>query len=542
MSRATLKRIAREAMQAGGEDLPPSYRECRIDLTHEDEAAVEIVKAINSNGIRDLYVRSGQVSEICEIDDGEGPRILIRPVDADRLRMLLAEHAFCYRRKLVRTKDGQVEETEVSGLPATAITRAVLTRTSWPGLRPLFGVTTMPIIRPDGTILTESGYDPQTRLYYQQTLPIGPIPEHPSLAEVSEARMFLFDYLLRDFCWDSDASRANYFAALMTPILRRFIDGMPPFVLISAATRGSGKSLLAEIMRGAYGMRMTPWVRREDEFKKTVTALLQDTSEPVICFDNVDPFDTISHGALSMLLTSTTWSERLLGGNRVFGSLNDRLWCATGNNIAVGGDVASRSVLTRLDPQMERPEERTGFVIDDLWSWLHDPTNRIELMRCLLILARAWIAGGAERDTSLRMRNFSAWAQAMGGLCAYHEIPGFLANREELMTGSDDEETSTAAFLVKWYQKFGTTPKRTAELVESARVDTAGGTWFDPWDGTFPSTYRDGRSVPFTAKGLGKFLAARRDRVFGDYVLRGELDKKSKVWSYRVVPYEKADQ
>ncbi|UBU11620.1 hypothetical protein [Nonomuraea gerenzanensis] len=537
----TAEDITRSAFAEGGEAIPADLRH-RIDITHEDEAVNAIVKAINTNVIPDVYVRSGEVCEVCEIDDGEGPRLVIRPVDADRLRLLLAEHTYCYRSKTIKTEAGS-KTIETSGLPAVSTGRAVLSRTSWPGLNLLAGVIGMPIIRPDGTVLATPGYDSATRLYYQPALAVGPIPDQPTLAEVSEARMFVFDYVLTDFCWDSDASKANYFAALMTPILRRFIGGLPPFILISAATRGSGKSLLTEIMKAAYGIHMTPWVRREEEFKKKITSLFQDTSEPVIVFDNVEPFDTISHGSLSMLLTSTKWSERILGASNMFTALNDRLWAATGNNLSVGGDVASRSVLTRLDPRMERPEERSGFAIDDLWSWLGEEANRADLLRSLLILARAWIADGAEKDTTRRMRNFTSWAQAMGGLIAYHGLPDFLANLDELTTGSDDEETSTAAFILKWFSKYGTAPQRATALVDSARVDNFGGTLVDPWDGTFPSTYKDGKNIPFTAKGLGKFLAARRDRIFAGHVLRADLDKKSKVWSYRVLPHdEEADQ
>ena len=170
--------------------------------------------------------------------------------------MLLAQHVYCYRKKPVKGKQGESDKTvEVSTLPGVSTTRAVLTQTTWPGLPHLAGVISMPIIRPDGTILAEAGYDAATRLYYRPALSIGRIPDRPTGVQVAEARMYIFDYVLTDFCWDTPASKANFFGMLMTPIMRRFIDGLPPFGLISAATRGSGKSLLTEIMKALYGDR-----------------------------------------------------------------------------------------------------------------------------------------------------------------------------------------------------------------------------------------------------------------------------------------------
>ncbi|WP_433252913.1 hypothetical protein ACQPYK_08655 [Streptosporangium sp. CA-135522] len=504
----------------------------RIDITREDEALLNISDAINARVLPDTYVRSGQVTQVAEVDHGQGPRLMIREMGPAALRMQLARHAAVFRTKLVKE-----ELIETSALPSVAAAQSVLSQAEWPGLPPLAGVTSMPMIRPDGTTLTTPGYDHATRLYYRPAFAVAPVADWPAPAAVAEARRYVLDYVLADFSWDSDASRANYFAMLLTPIMRLYIDGVVPFGLISATTRGSGKSLLMEIMKAVYGLRMTPWVRKEDEMTKVITSILRDTTEPVIVWDNVNTFDTIDHGVLAALLTSTEWSSRLLGASDMVSATNDRMWLATGNNLAVGGDMASRSVLARLDPQMERPEERDGFQIRDLWAWLAVDTNRAQLLRALLILVRAWIADGAPRDTSIKMRNFSAWAQVMGGLTAFHGVDGFLANKDQIVTGGDEEETSTAAFVAKWFDKYGSAPKRTTELVDSARGDHFGGTYVDPWDGTFPSSYKDGRNVPFSSKGLGKFLAARDGRIFGGLKIVREYNSASKIFAYRVVQH-----
>lgn len=508
----------------------------RIDISQEDQGLLNISDAINARVLPDTYVRGGEVTQVAEVDSGHGARLTIRAMQPAALRMQLARHASVYRTKTVKDKETK-EETlvESAAVPTVAAAQSVLSQTDWPGLSPLAGVTSMPMIRPDGTTLTSPGYDHATGLYYRPAFPVGPVADFPSAEHVDKARRYVLDYVLGDFPWDSPASRANFLALLLTPLMRLYIDGVTPFGLISAATRGSGKSLLMEIMRAVYGLRMTPWVRKEEEMAKVITSLLRDTTEPVIVWDNVNSFDTIDHGVLSALLTSREWSSRLLGANDMVSATNDRLWCATGNNISVGGDMASRSVLTRLDPQMERPEERTGFQIADLWAWLSIDGNRAQLLRALLILVRAWIADGAERDGSHQMRNFSAWAQIMGGITAWHGVDGFLGNRDQVATGSDEEETSTAAFVAKWFEKFGQTPKRTTELVESARIDMFNHAYVDPWDGMFPSREKDGRMIALTSKGLGKFLGQREGRIFSGLKIAREYDTHSKVFAYRVI-------
>lgn len=504
----------------------------RIDITLEDQAVLDIAAAIADGAIPDLYARSGDVSQVREVDDGTGPRLVIRTVDADALRMLLAEHTKCYRVR--KTKDGELVET--SGLPSASTARAVLSKAEWPKLPILAGVTSMPLIRPDGSVITEPGYDKATRLFYQPAFPARKIPDVLQAPDVEWARRYVLQRVLRDVCWDNDASKANYLALMVTPLLRLYVGGLPPLGVISATTRGSGKTLLTDIMGAVYGLSVKPWAKHDDELGKVITATLQGDTEPVICFDNVGPFDTVDHPNLAALLTAPggVWSGRVLGTSNNYRGINDRLWLVTGNNVALGGDIASRSVLVRLDPKREDPEERDGFAIDDLWSWLRVNANRADLLAALLILVRSWIDSGAARVNELRMRNFSSWAQAMGGFLAHHKIPGFLANKKELAT-HDEEETTTAAFLTKWHKLFGDARQRASGLVASARADLIGNEWHDQWDGAFPSK-PDGK--PFTAAGLAKFLGARRGRIFGGLVLVGEYDDHAKVWWYSVRPVE----
>lgn len=517
----------------GGSDQPAGPpggpQPAAIDISDEPAAITGITTAIRADALPDCYVRNGNLVQIVNVSGdalADQPNALTQAVvdvTAESLRRLLAEHAQTYRLKHV--KDGAVR---VPSLPTVATAKSVLSATYWADVRPLINIVAAPVMRPDGTILQDEGYDPATRLYYSPSIDIPRIPDVPDVVDVRNARALILDQVLGDFPWADDASRANFVALFISPLLRPYIGGVTPLGAISATERGSGKTLLTDVIGMLYGATSRAWTSNDEELRKAITATLKGTSNPVVTFDNVGEFDIVAAPTLAKLLTSNTWNDRELGTNNEIGAPNDRLWLVTGNNIQFGGDIGQRTVLVSLDPRCPRPDLRTGFRIPDLGAWLEEPTNRARLLYALLVLARDWVCAGAPR-VDVPMRGFRRWVQAAGGLVHHHGLGGFLANRDELAE-HDEEAVQWAAFLAAWHGKFGETPQTCAGLLRSAEV-AWGGLSEDPWSGAF-ITRADG-SKP-SAKGLGKMLTAKRGRFFGEYFLHGDLDRKSKVWMYHV--------
>jgi hypothetical protein len=501
-----------------------------IQINHEPDAILAITDAIQARALPETFVRGGLLVQVVEVTGGgidtTAPQSAVTPISPDSLRRLLAQHADVYRTKI--TKDGNLATTPAS--PAVATCKAVLTATSWPGLPPLLSLIGAPALRPDGTILQTPGYDPATGLYYApQGATIPEVPEVPDVVDIRAARNFLVNFVLADFPWASPGDRANFIALLISPILRPYIGGLIPLGAISAADRGSGKTLLADIIGTLYGATVRPWVPNDDELRKAITATLMKSSA-VTVFDNVGEYDAVDAPSLAKLLTSPAWDDRILGRSEEARLVNDRLWLVTGNNIRFGGDIAQRTVLVHLDPDCPRPDLRTGFLIPDLDEWLENPDNRAKLLHALLVLARAWIVAGAPKADHA-MRSFRRWARATGGFLTFHQIPGFLTNSSELEQ-QDDEAAQWAHFLTAWHDRYGTAVKTSTDLRQSAQGGTSiFGPADDPWNGAF-ITRQDG-TLP-TATGLGKMLASRRGRYFGDLVLKGDFDKKRKIWFYRV--------
>lgn len=502
-----------------------------IDITHEPDAIIAITDALRAGVIPDTYVRNGELVQIIELSGAAlvGDRLSLKravtSVGPDSMRRLLARHAEVYRLKASR-KEGE-GPAEVPSSPTVSVCKAVLTETAWPGISALANIIGAPVLRPDGTILQAPGYDSATHLFYDPHADLPAIPDLPTPEQVRAALDFLLDEVLGDFPWAGPADRANYVALLVSPILRPYIGGLMPLGAISASDRGSGKTLLTDIIGTLYGATVRPWVSDDDELRKAVTSLLLG-SNPVIVLDNIGERDSVEAPTLAMLLTSQAWGDRILGRSEQTLLVNDRLWLVTGNNIRFGGDIAQRTVLVRLDPKCARPDLRTGFHIPDLDEWLEDDVNRGRLLAALLVLVRSWIASGAPR-ADIAMRSFRRWARAAGGFVAFHGLEGFMTNVDQLEE-QDEEAAAWGSFLTVWFQRYGSEPKTSAELRQSAQSMSGFG-FDDPWNGTF-LTRADG-SLP-TPKGLGMMLAGRRGRYFGDLVLQGIYDKHRKTWFYNV--------
>ena len=108
---------------------------------------------IAAHGVR----TGGNLARVVRDENGL-PRI--EPFDRVRMRCRLSEVANFFT--LRRGEDGY-EPVGVN--PPLSLAENVLAQTTW-DLPPLAGIARAPILRHDGTICTEPGYDPVSRLVY----------------------------------------------------------------------------------------------------------------------------------------------------------------------------------------------------------------------------------------------------------------------------------------------------------------------------------------------------------------------------------------
>lgn len=512
----------------------------RVRLDTDPASIRAIATAIDDGAIPDTYVRAGTVV-VVETPSGaiatdDDPPQVITIVDHNRLSRLLADHTFTYEVAKEKLADGSTELVETEATPKRHVAAAALSSASWPKLAPLNGIVTTPVFRPDdGSLVQDPGYDPATGLIYSPKLPLPVVPERPSREQLAAARAFIVGELLADFPWVGP-SRANYIGMLVAPLLRPYLGGVPvPLAAVDATSPATGKSLLTTIMTKVYSGYIRPWVGDDVELRKVITSILVDKGGAVVCLDNVGKAETVDQPTLAALLTATVWSDRILGVSTTVRVPNDRVWFVTGNSLSIGGDIASRTVLIRLDAKMPNPDMRpaSSFALGDLEEWLGDPVNRATVLHHLLVLVRGWIVAGAQRIET-PMRTFTPWASATAGFLAWLAEPGFLANRDSLHE-VDEEEAQYGAFYARWHELFGDERLTAKQLHESALPgDDEWRTDRREWRGTFLVRRKDG-ALP-SAVGLGKMLAAERGRYRGGFRLNGFYDSDTKVWSYSVTP------
>lgn len=319
--------------------------------------------------------------------------------------------------------------------PPAAIVDAILGAGHWP-FRPLAGVSRVPLVRPDGTPVLESGYDLQTGYFVDVGANLVRAFETLELdfSPMEAARGVLGD-IVTDFPFADAASRANALGFMLTPYLRPLMSGPVPLAAFLARGPGVGKTTLAQLTALA-GVGDEPSVFAEpesdQEFRKKITGHLR-TGGRFALFDNLSR--RLSSDSLAAVLTSRTWKDRLLAKSTNITVPNGSLWAVTGNSLEVAGDLPRRTVLIALRNDHARPWTRTDFRIPELLS--HVKRGLPQIQAALLILCTEWARAGMPRVPVPGLGSFETWASTVGSVLHHAGIPGFLENRDVLQVAGD---------------------------------------------------------------------------------------------------------
>jgi hypothetical protein len=313
--------------------------------------------------------------------------------------------------------------------PPETLAKAILYRGYWP-FPVLRGVVEIPVLRKDGSILDRPGYDPASELYYHPNGPVPEIPEMPTKENAKAAATFLLD-VLSDFPFQDEASRDNALGLLLTVVVKEIV-GLTPMALIDAPTKGTGKTRLAQIVSiitSGHELPLSPEVRDDEEWRKQITSLLI-ADRPVVILDNLE--HTLCSGQLASVLTTSEWSDRLLGRSEVLHLHSRAIWIATGNNIRLGGDIGRRAYWIRLNSNLAKPWMRDSRDFKrELPTWAI--SHRIEMVVGLLTMARAWFLDGKPEWSGRPLGSYEAWSRTVGGILEYCGLNHFLSNLEDLL-------------------------------------------------------------------------------------------------------------
>lgn len=444
---------------------------------------------------RELYHRGGEL--VCVQVDEQTGLALLRGVKRHQLRMLLAESAR-WRKTRFDPKQGYVE---YDANPSMDIVDAVRERTNWTHLQPCIGVVEAPTLRADFSVLNEPGYDPASMLLFRPGDTCWPrIAERPTRAEAEAALAILLD-LVREFPFRDPMDRSVALALLITSIVRPALPTAPLFV-VTGHTRGTGKSYLCQIAHVlATGHDWDPKTATDDnELRKALMASALQ-GERFFIIDNLNR--KLASPVLDAALTSPYFSDRILGASRVEKVRLAFTMLATGNNLAIGGDLGRRTVRCYLHTSMEHPEERR-FERDTLGMARR---LRPQIVHAALTIVRACLAEDP-RVERRPMGSFEAWDKVVRRPLLWLGQPDPLDTQVALRDDAEVEVDAWASLLLAWrglYGPYGRSVKQVLKAIQDPdddKPEAAIQTALDLLCDGRPSTRR-----------VGALFASYRDRV-----------------------------
>jgi DNA polymerase I-like protein with 3'-5' exonuclease and polymerase domains len=386
-----------------------------------------------------------------------------------------------------------------------------------------------PFVRPDGTVVTEPGYDETTRtmLIPDPVFAGIAVPESPSPEEIGAARELILNDWLGDFPLDEDADRANLLALIVTPAIRGMVPKVPMCV-IDGLQMGVGKNLLADQLLTVYtGRAAEPmnWVSDPEEMRKQITAAFRGGAE----FFVFDEAHTVEGAPLAQALTAATWQDRILGVSTMANFPNVITWLSLGNQVQVRGDLSRRVYRIALRPKYANPQDRKAESFRhpgqsglDLGSWTRK--NRRELMTAILTLVRAWFAAGTPRPArGVSFGSFEVWERIVGGIVEAAGLAGFLDNLKVWRSESDFDTQYWTGHLGWLRREFGEDTFRTADVKAKAMADPAAY--------MAPPKLDDPAEKGF-GKALGEAYSRLRGRRYGDFWMerQGSAHGHISVW------------
>lgn len=462
-----------------------------------------------------VYTRGGGLARLIT---GGG----IQSVTKDALTGILARSAQWVT--VSETKDGGMKTVNV--FPPPALTSALHAQGIWPGLPELRGLLTCPSYVGAGWV-DKPGYDAGSGLFLLDGT--APGDTTPTPRAVAWALGMLLDELLGDFPFVDQASRAHALALTLVGFVRHAIRGATPMHLVDAPTPGSGKGLLVAACTipalGGDIASMAPG-RDDEEMRKRLTSHLASGATHV----NLDNLTgRLDSPVLAMALTQPVWQDRPLGLTHMLTLPVTTIWSATANNVRPSDEIARRCAWIRIDPEVERPHERTDFRHPDLLRWARD--NRAQLVRAAMILIRKWQVAGCPLGKYAK-GSFEEWAGIMGGILDVAGVTGFLANDRELFDTAVSELGAWRAFVAAWADAHGSAPVGVKALFglashyDTLRPDGSGLGLLDDILG--------GNNEAGRRKSLGRNLAQMADRVIGGWkITRGNLRDGEQQWRLR---------
>jgi len=249
-------------------------------------------------------------------------------------------------------------------------------------------------------------------------------------------------------------------------------------------------------------------------------------------WDNV--LGTFDSAALAAALTSSTFTDRILGRSESVTLPNTAMFLFTGNNLTLQGDMVRRLLVCRIDPQSEKPFERR-FDLDPL-AYVRE--NRSQMIAAALTLLRGSLMSRGEAPKG-RMASFEAWSDLVRNAVCWIDqtiAPGEFADPMQAVARALDHDPDLELYvelIEALWEKFGADTFTSSEIHKEVQGEPnriASGEAHRIWEALMAIS----ESATRSAASIGKVLGYRKDRIAGRHVLRMKKDGHSKKSLWRI--------
>jgi len=428
----------------------------------EDEHRVvsETIAALAASP--DVYAVNGALAEV----DAQN---VIHPMARERIRDVATASANFV--KLDKKKD-----TEKPCHPPKWLAGEIFARKSLPDVRMLEGVVTTPILRDDGALVTEPGYDAASRLLLRPAFRIRSLPESPSRSDAADAAARVVEVFDEFPHRDPKLGKAFALSVVLTPFARHLV-GCTPLFAVRGSRPGCGKGTLTDaaltIALGRKPARAS-WSAESEEQRKTLDGWVR-RGELVGMLDNVTA--PIGGPELERVATSEIVDVRILGSTQMASFKWRGILIANGNGLVFVGDMPRRVLMTDLVPLDDRPDQRSGWRFHPLVEYVQG--HRAELTADALTILVAHARAGRPAPASARTwGSFERWTSVVADAVWWATETDPLDARITREAQTDSTNDALEA-LVRMWKAYCGGEASTAEFLTRVREDSEGNAYVD---------------------------------------------------------------
>jgi putative DNA primase/helicase len=418
----------------------------------------------------------------------------------------------------------------VSALPPGWFVETLQGRPAWP-FPVLEGIIGAPTLRPDGSVLDTPGYDASTGLWFDSNGTRYPaLADKPTRDQARKAVKDVHD-VLQDFPFVGSGFAAAL-SAILSIVCRFTIRGCVPLFAARSTTRGSGKGLLVDVLSiigtGHPAPRWPQSDNDEEDRKRLLTVAM--AGDATMHIDNV--VKALGSPALDLALTAPSVTDRILGKSAKVEAPLTMVWFASGNNMQFKGDTARRVVPMDIDPQMERPEERTGFAYPHLLDHVH--RKRPTLVWAALTIVHAYFQDGTPAQGLSPYGSFQEWSDIIRSAVVWAVDADPCEGRKALEAESDPAFERLATLLECWHACYGNAEATVVQVLHDVSLQATPIDMNNPpnkWHAlqsalsTFDPTYRGHQLDP---RAIGTAMSRSAGRIVdGKRLIRGNTRTKA---------------